>query len=72
MSKRPRRTTVPVNRTGDGPLRFHGAPCDICGRPVTTMRGNCVVVLEPEKGRPFWSAKHHRCARRESEVLRRR
>jgi len=72
MAKHYRHNVVPVNRNVPGPIRFPGVPCDICGKPVTIIRGNCVVVLEPEEGRPFWSAKHRRCVRREAEVKERR
>jgi hypothetical protein len=63
---------VPVRQDGDGPLRFPGAPCDLCGKTVITMRGNVVVVLEPEEGKPFWAATHGRCARRRAETAARR
>ena len=54
------------------PLRFPGCPCDFCGKTVTSLRGNIVVVLEPEEGKPYWSATHARCARRREETARRK
>jgi len=71
MAKRtPQR--VPVKHTDDGPLKFPGVPCDVCGKTVSTRRGNVVLVLEPEEGRPFWSATHGRCARRQAATEARR
>ena len=69
MSKHREAPKVPVNYGNpDQPLRFPGCPCDFCLKPVTTMRGNIVVVLEPEEGKPYWTATHGRCARRRRET----
>jgi len=58
---------------GTGRLLFpKGAPCDLCGKPVLTPRGNIFVVLEPEPGNRFWSIQHRRCVRRKAETKRRR
>ena len=72
MAKRHRPIRIAVKTEGDGPLRFPGAPCNLCGKPVTTMRGNPVVVLESTQGTSVWSARHSRCARRETETRQRR
>jgi len=71
MAKKRAVQRVPV-KDDDGPLKFPGAPCGVCGKTVLTMRGNVVVVLEPEEGKPFWSATHHRCARRQAATAARR
>jgi len=48
------------------------APCDHCGKPVRSARGNIVLVMEPEEGHPFLSVQHRRCAARAAEIEDRR
>lgn len=55
---------------GTGQLIFpRGAPCDHCGKPVLSTRGNILIVMEPED-EPLWLILHRRCARRMAETLR--
>ena len=69
MSKRREAPKVPADYSNpDVPLRFPGCPCDVCLKPVTTMRGNLATVLEPEEGKPYWTATHGRCARRRQQT----
>jgi len=59
--------------TETGQLIFpRGAPCDLCGKPVLTPRGNIFIVLEPEEGNRLWSIQHRRCARRQAKTKVRR
>ena len=69
MGKHGEALKVPVKPGNpDEPLKFPGCPCEVCLKPVTTMRGNLVTVLEPEEGKPYWTATHNRCARRRRET----
>ena len=73
MAKHREPAKIPADYSNpDVPLRFPGCPCDVCLKPVTTMRGNLATVLEPEEGKPYWTATHGRCARRRRETARRK
>jgi hypothetical protein len=62
MAKHPKMNipSIPVDSSGDGPLTLPegGVPCEGCGKPVTTLRGNVCLVQERIEGKPFWHALH--------------